>query len=58
LREAAANWVDRHDATPFISFKSNATGRGSKLWEKMYLHFQLRREDFLAHYHKRSAITA
>jgi transposase len=32
------------------------TGRGSRLWEKMYLHFQLRREDFLAHYHKRSNV--
>ena len=45
--------IDRHGATPFIAFKSNATGRGSKLWERMYHHFQLHREDFLAHYHKR-----
>ena len=48
--------IDRHGATPFIAFKANHTGRGSRLWEKMFLHFQLRREDFLAHYHKRSNI--
>ena len=48
--------IDRYGATPFIAFKSNATGRGSKLWEKMFLHFQLRREDFLARYHKRSNV--
>src|SRR5262245_27331728 len=45
--------VDRHGATPFIPFKTNHTGRGSRLWEKM---FSLRREDFLAHYHKRSNV--
>jgi len=48
--------IDRHGATPFIPFKSNATGYGSKLWEKMYHHFQLKRDDFLAHYHKRSNV--
>ena len=39
-----------------IAFKANATGRGSRLWEKMFHHFSLRREDFLAHYHKRSNV--
>ena len=48
--------IDRYGATPFIAFKSSDTGRGSRLWEKMYLHVQLRREDFLNHYHKRSNI--
>jgi transposase len=48
--------IERYRATPFIAFKVNHTGRGSKLWEKMFLHFQLRREDFLAHYHKRSNV--
>ncbi len=38
--------IDRHGATPFIAFKSNHTGRGSRLWEKMYLHFQLRARSF------------
>jgi transposase len=48
--------INRHGATPFIAFKANHTGRGSRLWEKMFLHFQLRREDFLASYHKRSNV--
>lgn len=29
---------------------------GTALWEKRWLHFQLRREDFLARYHKRSNV--
>ena len=48
--------IGRYGATPFIAFKSSHPGRGGRLWEKMYLHFQLRREDFLAHYHKRSNV--
>jgi len=42
----------------FIPFKSNATGksRGSLLWRKMYLYFQLHQEEFMAHYHKRSNV--
>ena len=47
--------IDRYGATPFIAFKSTTPGAAA-LWEKMYLHFQLRREDFLAHYHKRSNV--
>ncbi len=31
-------------------------GVGGGLWEQMILHFELRREDFLAHYHKRSNV--
>ena len=47
--------------TPFIPFKENSvahSGHHKKdgLWEKSFLHFQLRREDFLAHYHKRSNV--
>ncbi len=56
---ASANNYDaigRHDAMPFIAFKSNHTGRGSRLWEKMFHHFSLTREDYLAHYHKRSNV--
>ena len=48
--------IDRHGATPFVAFKSNHTGRGSRLWEKMFHHFSLKREDFLSHYHKRSNV--
>jgi transposase len=44
-------------ATPYIAFKSNATGahRGST-WEKMFHYFSFNREEFFAHYHKRSNI--
>jgi transposase len=40
--------------TPYIPFKINATDAKGGLWEKMLLFYQLRRDDFLAHYHKRS----
>ena len=45
-------------ATPFIPFKSNATGEagGDNLWRIMFHYYSLRRADFLAHYHKRSNI--
>lgn len=45
---------------PYIPFKSNATGEamGSATWKKMYHYFQLNREEFMEHYHKRSNIEA
>jgi transposase len=46
----------RLKATPFIPFKSNATGAGSQLIEQMYHLFQLHRAKFDAHYHQRSNI--
>jgi transposase len=44
-------------ATPYIAFKSNATGahRGST-WEKMFHYFSFNREEFFSHYHKRSNV--
>ncbi len=47
-----------HGATPFIPFKSNATGEagGDNLWKIMFHYYSLRRADFLSHYHKRSNI--
>lgn len=43
---------------PFIPFKSNATGEaeGSLVWEQLWHYYQLNREDFLTHYHKRSNV--
>ncbi len=45
---------------PYIPFKSNATakGYGSAAWRKMYHYFQLNRDEFMEHYHKRSNIEA
>ena len=44
-------------ATPYIAFKSNATGahRGST-WEKMFHYFSFNRDEFFTHYHKRSNV--
>jgi transposase len=44
-------------ATPYIPFKYTATGihRG-ETWEKIFHYFSLNREQFFAHYHKRSNI--
>ncbi len=40
--------------TAFVPFKSNSVqGEAGSLWEKMFLYYNLRREDFLAHYHQR-----
>jgi len=48
--------IARVGATPFIAFKGNATGGIGGTWEKMFHYFQFRREEFLAHYHKRSNV--
>ena len=53
--------IDSLGATPFIPFKSTHTGRdknrkGTGIWEKMFHYFQFQREEFLAHYHKRSNV--
>jgi transposase len=44
----------------YIPFKKNATGRagGSAIWKKMFHYFQLNRDEFMGHYHKRSNIEA
>jgi hypothetical protein len=38
----------------FIAFKVNATGGAGGLFERAFHYFQFRRDEFLAHYHKRS----
>lgn len=44
-------------AVPFIPFKSNTQpDRGSDLWSKMFFYYNFKREEFLAHYHKRSNV--
>ena len=47
-----------HGATPFIPFKSNATGEagGDNLWRIMYHYYSLHRNEFLKHYHRRSNV--
>ena len=44
-------------ATPYIAFKSNSKPDGQlSAWNRMYYHFSLKREEFLAHYHRRSNV--
>jgi len=50
--------VDSFGGTPYIPFKKNATGRSgrSALWRKTFHYFQLHKEEFMEHYHKRSNV--
>ncbi len=46
-----------HGAMPFIPFKSNTQpDRGSDLWSKMFFYYNYKREEFMAHHHKRSNV--
>jgi hypothetical protein len=50
LEEAADLGVE-----PYIPFKLNNKAAGNGMtWKRMYHYFQLQREEFLRHYHKRS----
>ena len=52
----------RHGATPYIPFKSNSKGQESTygvksaLWTRMFHFYNLHRDEFLTHYHKRSNV--
>lgn len=53
----------RHGAIPYIPFKSNSVshsrgsyGAKSQLWTRMFSFYHQHREEFLAHYHKRSNV--
>ena len=46
--------IAKAGATPFIAFKVNATGEAGGVFQKMYYFYQYKRDEFLAHYHKRS----
>lgn len=50
------NTIAAHGGTPFIAFKNNTTGSVGGLFEKMFHYFSFRRDEFLAHYHKRSNV--
>lgn len=41
---------------PYIAFKENSTGRAGGLFQKMFHFYSLHREEYLAHYHKRSNV--
>lgn len=45
------------NAIPYIPFKINtAIPKRNNIWGEMYYHFMANKEDFLAHYHKRSNV--
>jgi transposase len=60
------NAVQQVGGQAYIPFKSNATGQGSssssstgskaRLWRKMWWYYQLKHDEFLEHYHKRSNV--
>jgi transposase len=55
LSHANLELVERLGGTAYVPFKSNSTaGEAGTLWEKMYYYYNLRREEFLRHYHQRS----
>ncbi|HXL68808.1 MAG TPA: transposase [Xanthobacteraceae bacterium] len=48
--------IQYHGATPYIAFKSIHTGRAPGLWQRMFHYYNFNRDQFLAHYHKRSNV--
>jgi transposase len=49
--------VEKLGGTAYVPFKSNSQqGEAGSLWEKMYVYYQFRRNEFLRHYHARSNI--
>jgi transposase len=49
--------VEQYGGTPYIPFKSNTVLRADgDIWSKMYHLYAFNREEFLAHYHKRSNV--
>jgi transposase len=48
--------IQKHGAAPFIAFKSNSKLGQSTLWDKMFHFFSFKKDEFLAHYHKRSNV--
>jgi len=55
---SAANFaaVDAIGATLYAPFKNNTTGAVGGLYEKAFHYFNLHREEFLQHYHRRSMV--
>jgi hypothetical protein len=48
--------VGKAGGTPYICFKSNTTAAGGGLMAKMFHFYNLNRDEYLAHYHKRSNV--
>jgi transposase len=48
--------VEKHGAKLYAAFRSDATGSVGGSFEKALRYFQFQREEYLAHYHKRSNV--
>ncbi len=50
--------IAEHGGVAYIPFKINASqhSHGGKVWNKMFYYFQMCRDEFMEHYHKRSNI--
>lgn len=48
--------LDQRGIAPYIPFKSNSVLGNTPLWDRMFHYFNLHREEFLQHYHKRSNV--
>lgn len=48
--------IEAFDARPFIPFKSNNQGSGSKAWERLWHLFWFQKDEYLKHYHRRSNV--
>src|ERR1700730_17363698 len=51
--------VEEMGAAPFIPFRSNSTVKPEKkapAWDRLFHFYNFRRDEFLAHYHKRSNV--
>lgn len=49
--------VDRLGAQPFIPFRSNSKlDKKAPVWDRLFHFYSFRRDEFLAHYHKRSNV--
>ena len=56
LSNANLQHIHNLGAYPFVPFKSNTTGEGSKLWRQLYAYFMMNEESWKQHYHKRSNV--
>jgi len=49
--------VENKGATPYIDFKVNASGDSKcEVWNRMYHYYSFKKNEFMAHYHKRSNV--
>lgn len=56
LSHANMEMVGAAGGTPYFFFKSNTTAAGGGLFAKMFHLYNLNRDEYLAHYHKRSNV--